>query len=76
MPISAVLAPNNYYLRIISKNFKISQRFNAQLRAGFFHAFNPVSFSSFDNFTEDSPLRRRSGDYEPRTIQFGLKLYF
>ncbi|HXJ91606.1 MAG TPA: hypothetical protein VMT20_01830 [Terriglobia bacterium] len=58
------------------KNIKISERFNMQFRAEFFNAFNHPSFNSFDNFTDDPAFGQLNGDYQPRIIQFGLKLFF
>ncbi|HEV2176849.1 MAG TPA: carboxypeptidase regulatory-like domain-containing protein [Terriglobia bacterium] len=66
---------NNWDLAAI-KNVKLSERFRGQFRAEFFNAFNHVSFNSFNNFTDSSAFGQLNGDFEPRIIQFGLKLYF
>jgi len=66
---------NNWDLAGI-KNIKISERFSAQFRAEFFDAFNHVSFTGFDNVTDDTTFGRLTGDFTPRIIQFGLKLIF
>ncbi|MHB8754398.1 MAG: carboxypeptidase-like regulatory domain-containing protein [Candidatus Acidiferrales bacterium] len=58
------------------KNIKINERFRMQFRGEFFNAFNHVSYSSFDNFTDDSTFGQLNGDHLPRVIQLGLKLYF
>jgi hypothetical protein len=58
------------------KNIKVSERVNVQFRAEFFDAFNHVSFNSFDNFTDDPAFGQLNGDFSPRIIQLGLKLYF
>jgi hypothetical protein len=58
------------------KNIKITERVNMQFRAEFLNAFNHPSFNSIDNFTDDSTFGQVLGDYEPRIIQFGLKLTF
>lgn len=72
-----VAAPglNNWDIAGI-KNIKITERVNMQFRAEFFNAFNHPSFNSIDNFTDDSTFGQILGDYEPRIIQFGLKLSF
>jgi hypothetical protein len=58
------------------KNVKVSERVNVQFRAEFFDAFNHVSFNSFDNYTDDPAFGQLNGDFSPRIIQLGLKLYF
>jgi len=72
-----VLSPglNNWDIAAI-KNIKIREQVNLQFRAEFFNAFNHVSFNSLDNFTDDTTFGQLLGDYEPRTVQLGLKLYF
>jgi hypothetical protein len=54
----------------------VTERVSAQFRAEFFNAFNHVSFNSFDNYTDDPAYGSLNGDFTPRIIQFGLKLYF
>lgn len=66
---------NNWDLAAI-KNIKIAESVSMQFRAEFFNSFNHVSFTSFDNYTDDFTFGRLNGDYEPRIIQLGLKLYF
>jgi hypothetical protein len=58
------------------KNIKVTERVSAQFRAEFFNAFNHVSFNSFDNDVDDPAYGTLNGDFTPRIIQFGLKLYF
>jgi hypothetical protein len=72
-----VLGPglNNWDIAAI-KNIKIREQVKLQFRAEFFNAFNHVSFNSLDNFTDDTTFGQLLGDYEPRTIQLGLKLSF
>ena len=72
-----VLGPglNNWDIAGI-KNIKVTERVSAQFRAEFFNAFNHVSFNSFDNYTDDPAYGSLNGDFTPRIIQFGLKLYF
>src|SRR5579883_3259093 len=66
---------NNWDIALI-KNFKISERFSAQIRGEFFNAFNHVSFDAVDDFTDDSTFGQLTGDHLPRNIQLGAKLYW
>jgi hypothetical protein len=66
---------NNWDIAAI-KNIKITERVNTQFRAEFFNAFNHVSFNSFNNFLTSPAFGQLNGDYTPRLIQLGLKLYF
>jgi hypothetical protein len=66
---------NNWDLALI-KNFKISERFSAQIRGEFFNAFNHVSFDAVDDFTDDPTFGQLTGDHLPRNIQLGAKLYW
>jgi hypothetical protein len=58
------------------KNIKLSERFNVQFRAEFFNAFNHPSFDAFNSSITSPFFGQLNGDYEPRIIQFGLKLNF
>ena len=60
----------------IQKNFRITERFNVQFRSEFFNMLNKTNFrapvvnrttSNFGQFTQT---------YQPRQIQFALKLSF
>jgi hypothetical protein len=66
---------NNWDIALM-KNFKISERFSAQVRGEFFNAFNHVSFNTLDQYTDDTTFGRLTGDHIPREIQLGAKLYF
>jgi hypothetical protein len=60
----------------IQKNFRITERFNLQFRSEFFNMLNKTNFrapvinrslTNFGQFTQA---------YQPRQIQFALKLQF
>ncbi|MGH9404259.1 MAG: hypothetical protein ACRD3D_00310 [Terriglobia bacterium] len=58
------------------KNFRLSERFSAQLRGEFFNLWNHTSFSSFNANIDSSTKGRITGAHDPRIIQLGAKLYF
>lgn len=58
------------------KNFRISERFSAQLRGEFFNLWNHTSFSSFQNDIDLSNAGDITAAHDPRIIQLGMKLYF
>jgi hypothetical protein len=64
------------------KNFKLTERFNLQFRVESFNVFNNVDFKlPGANYTGNNRINatsfgRSSGAFDPRQIQFGLKLSF
>ncbi len=62
----------------LSKNTRLSERFNLQFRAEFFNAFNNVNFGQPNrNFNLTAPqFGTITTASRPREIQFGLKLEF
>lgn len=66
---------NNWDIAAL-KNIKLTERFNMQFRAEFFNAFNHVSYSSFEQYTDSSRFGRLLSGHDPRIVQLGLKLYF
>ena len=66
---------NNWDLAAI-KNTTFHDRYNFQLRAEFFNAFNHESFSSVDSSLADSSFSQVVGGHSPRRIQLGAKFNF
>ena len=64
------------------KNIRITERFNMQFRSEFFNLFNNVNFKlpganyAGNNKIQHGNFGQASGAFDPRTIQFGLKLSF
>ncbi|HZT72813.1 MAG TPA: carboxypeptidase regulatory-like domain-containing protein [Terriglobales bacterium] len=58
------------------KNFKVTERLNAQLRGEFFNLFNQVSLNNPTTNSTSSRFGRITSDRSPRVVQLGLKLNF
>ncbi len=58
------------------RNIKFGERASIQIRGEFFNAFNHVNFTSVSTSVTSSTFGRLTGDYSPRVIQLGAKLYF
>ncbi|MGH9955667.1 MAG: hypothetical protein ACREBC_00895, partial [Pyrinomonadaceae bacterium] len=60
----------------LSKNTKLSERFNLQFRTEVFNLFNHPNFNLPDNFLGSPTFGRITSARDPRHIQFGVKLLF
>jgi hypothetical protein len=66
----------------LSKNFKLTERFNLKFDAAAFNVFNRVNYllatnsATTHNEIRDSLFGKAGGTLDPRTMQFGLKLSF
>jgi hypothetical protein len=66
----------------VSKNFKLTERFNLKFDAAAFNVFNRVNFllatnsSTTHNEIRDPLFGKAGGTLDARTMQFGLKLSF
>jgi hypothetical protein len=68
----------------VFKNIKINERFSALFRADFFNAFNRANFllpssstgANYANRIQSSNFGQSAGTFDPREIQFSLKLSF
>jgi len=62
------------------KNIKVSERVNVQFRAESFNIFNRTNFTlpgnQFHNEINDSTFGQAGGTFDPRELQFGLKIAF
>ena len=58
------------------KNDKITERLGLQLRFEFYNIFNRPNLNSVDSNLPDSSFGVATGQYNPRWIQFGVKLTF
>ncbi len=58
------------------RNFKFGERVSLQFRGEFFNAFNHVNFTTVSTNRDSATFGRLTGDFSPRVIQLGLKLYF
>jgi len=60
----------------IFKTFQLSDRFGLQFRAEAFNISNHTNFQLGDNNWNDQLFGQASGTFNPRQLQFGLKLSF
>ena len=68
----------------IFKTFQLSDRFDLQFRAEAFNVFNHTNFqlggptgsTGFNNLQRNPTFGQASGTFNPRQLQFGLKLRF
>jgi hypothetical protein len=60
----------------ILKNTRVTERVNVQFRAEFFNVFNNVNFRLPNATLTSASLGRITTAFDPRIIQFGLKLAF
>jgi hypothetical protein len=60
----------------VVKDTRITERARVQFRAEFFNFFNNVNFSQPDNSVADSTIGQIFGAFNPRILQFALKLNF
>ena len=58
------------------KNTKLTERANLQFRAEFFNIFNNVNLKAPDARLTSSGFGRITAAYDPRIIQFAMKLAF
>ncbi len=58
------------------KNTRITEKTNVQFRAEFFNLFNNVNFKLPNSRLTSSSFGRITSAFDPRIIQFGLKLSF
>lgn len=58
------------------KNTHITERTSLQFRAEFFNLFNNVNFAQPDNSVSDSTIGQITSAYDPRILQFALKILF
>ena len=72
-----VLGPgrNSWDIALL-KNFRITERFNFQFRSEFFNAFNHTSFLNVSTNSNATSFGRVTSVHDPRTVQFGFKLYY
>jgi hypothetical protein len=68
----------------IFKTFQLSDRFDLQFRAEAFNVFNHTNFqlgggagsTGFNRLNNNPQFGQASGTFNPRQLQFGLKLSF
>jgi hypothetical protein len=66
----------------VFKKFVITERFSTEFRAEFFNIFNHPNFSplgfngDYNNVHFGELTSTRFNPYDPRQIQFALKLYY
>lgn len=58
------------------RNFKIGERFRLQFRGELFNVFNHANFTTLSTNVDSSTFGNLTADRGPRSVQFGLKLYF
>ena len=58
------------------RNFKIGERFRLQFRGELFNVFNHANFTTLSTNIDNSTFGNLTADRGPRSVQFGLKLYF
>ena len=69
----------NQWMLAVSKNFRVGERVNAQLRGEFFNAFNTVQFGRADTTLGSRTFGQVSGQAPgsgPRNVQLGLRVGF
>ena len=60
----------------VLKNTRLTERANLQFRAEFFNLFNNVNFKLPNARLTSSAFGRITSAYDPRIIQFAMKLAF
>lgn len=60
----------------LSRNFSVTERFRIQFRTEFFNAFNHANFNYPEATFNASAFGQIASAFDPRQIQFGLKIIF
>jgi hypothetical protein len=73
----AVVAPGLFNWNIsLYKDFPIRESLHVQFRAESFNTFNHTEFNAIDGGSADSNFGQVTSTYDPRELQFGLKVLF
>ncbi len=61
---------------VLSRNIRLSERLNLQFRAEFFNALNHPNYNLVGRILNDPSFGQVLSQFDPRELQFGLKLTF
>jgi hypothetical protein len=60
----------------VSRNFKISERWKAEIRADFFNIMNHANWNSPSSAVNSATFGEITGFSGPRLIQLAMKVFF